>query len=588
MPREPLPEQGTIDEELLQLLAQQGRRIPYPAGCSALLIGVMAARGMTQPWIGVLWLTMALGTLALRWWLLGRFPRMQHVAIRRRVHWAVGLSLLYGLVFSASLCFTPFLTDYERMVQTILLLGMCAGSVATTAGYWPVLRVLLIPVTLANALSWVSFGGNAHPVTWVEAGLAALIVFFGIMLMNMARDAQRVFVESVLIRQQQVRSNQQLRVALQRAESAMQAKTRFLASASHDLRQPMHTLSLFGAALTRRPLDEQTAAIGRNMNLALQSLATQMDALLDISKLDANVVPVQSRVFVLLPWLSRLCAEFQPAALVKGLALTLECPDDAFVESDPLLLERVLRNLLDNAVKYTERGSVSISVEGGDEVWRILVRDTGCGIVQAEQSRIFEEFYQVGNPERDRARGLGLGLSIVSRMVDLLDLTLNLQSRPGEGSTFSLTLEAAEPAQTPHASVPDGQARLPAMLHVLVLDDEESVRQAMLALLSAHGCEVTLAGSTREAMVKSLMRRPDLLLCDLRLRGGDDGIAAVRSLRGALPGLPAVLISGDTAPERLREAHTAGLLLLHKPVQEADLLDAMRAALGSAEQVVTQ
>ncbi len=311
---------------------------------------------------------------------------------------------------------------------------------ATTAGYWPVLRCVLIPVTLANALAWFSGGGGANPVTWIEIGLGALIIGFGLMLMSMARDAHRVFVESVLIRQQQIKSNQQLRVALQQAESAMQAKTRFLAAASHDLRQPMHTLSLFGAALLRRPLDPPAAAIARSMNLALQSLATQMDALLDISKLDAQVVPVNSRVFALRPWLASLCDEMLPTAQGKGLALSLPLPDEVFVETDPLLLERVLRNLLDNALKYTALGAVEVRVERDGEVWRVRVRDSGCGIAEAEQSRIFEEFYQVDNPERDRARGLGLGLSIVSRLVDLLDLTLALESRPGQGSSFSSAL----------------------------------------------------------------------------------------------------------------------------------------------------
>jgi signal transduction histidine kinase/ActR/RegA family two-component response regulator len=577
MANQPLPEQGTIDQELLQLLAQQGRRVPYPAGFSAVLIAAMAMHGVS-PWLSGVWLLLALGTLSLRWWLLGRLPEMRELPLAKRMRWAQALSLLYGLVFGASLGFTPFITDYERMVQTILLLGMAAGSVATTAGYWPVLRAVLIPVTLANALGWLT-GGGVHRVSWIEVGLGALIIGFGLMLMSMARDANRVFVESVLIRLQQIKSNQQLRVALQQAESAMQAKTRFLAAASHDLRQPMHTLSLFGAALMRRPLDAQAAEISRQMNVALQSLATQMDALLDISKLDAQVVAVHSHVFALCPWLQRLCDEALPAAQAKGLSLSLDCPREAFVETDPLLLERVLRNLLDNAIKYTSQGLVQLNVEREDEVWRIRVRDSGCGIAEAEQTRVFEEFYQIDNPERDRARGLGLGLSIVSRLVDLLDLTLTLESEPGQGSVFSLRMAAAAAAMPAQTAAPPGEALLPALLHVLVIDDEESVRAAMLALLSAHGCDVTVAGTTRDAVVKSLQRRPDIVLSDLRLRGAEDGISAVRSLRGALPGLPALLVSGDTAPERLREAHEAGLMLLHKPVQEETLLRAMKAAL---------
>jgi len=578
MAREPLPEQGSVDEELLQLLARQGRRVPYPVGLSAVVIATMASREMSV-WVTGSWVLTVFAVLALRWWALGRLPEMREQSLRRRLDWAIALSALNGLVFGASLAFAPYLSDYQRMVQTILLLGLCAGAVATTAGYRPVLLAFLLPVSLANSMAWISGGGGVHQVTWVDWVLGGLILGFLVILNGLARDTYRVFAESVLIRLQQVKSNQQLRLALQQAESAMQAKTRFLASASHDLRQPMHTLSLFGAALMRRPLDAVSADIGRSMNLALQSLASQMDALLDISKLDAQVVPVNSQVFAFSPWLARLCQELQPAAQGKGLVLSLDCPPQVFVETDPMLLERVLRNLIDNAIKYTARGSVQVQVLRDGEVWRVTVRDTGCGVAPAEQARIFDEFYQVGNPERDRAKGLGLGLSIVSRLVDLLDLHLGLESVPGEGSSFSLGITAA--AATPPALSGAGAADLTLPhLHVLVLDDEEPVRQAMQALLSSHGCEVTVAGGTREALVKCLLRRPDIVLTDLRLRGGDDGISAVRSLRGALPGLPAVLISGDTAPERLREAHAAGLVLLHKPVLEEQLLTAIQAAMA--------
>jgi CheY-like chemotaxis protein/anti-sigma regulatory factor (Ser/Thr protein kinase) len=264
-----------------------------------------------------------------------------------------------------------------------------------------------------------------------------------------------------------------------------------------------------------------------------------------------------------------------------------------YVDSDPVLLERVLRNLLDNAIKYTERGQVMVQVEPqpqpldgavqAERVWQVSVCDSGCGIAPEEQARIFEEFYQVNNPQRDRARGLGLGLSIVSRVVDLLDLNLSLQSTLGQGTCFSLSIAAAAVAAPPQAQ-PELARSLRPNLHVLVLDDEAAVRQAMQLLLASHGCVVTVAASTREAVLKCMQLRPDILLTDLRLAGADDGLTAVRSLRNALPGLPAVLISGDTAPERLREAQSLGLVLLHKPVLEQQLLDAIRTALAQQQQ----
>ena len=578
---EQAPERASVDEALLQLLARQGRRVPYPVGLTALVIAAMAG-DRVSPWLSGAWVGLVFAVLALRWWLLGRLPGMARRPLTQRLHWAVALSALNGLVFSASLGFAPYLSDYQRMVQTILLQGLCAGAVATTAGYRPVFLVFMVPVTLANALAWVSGGGGVHAVTWVDWVLGALILGFAWILASLARDTWRVFVESVQIRQQQMMSNQQLRLALQQAESAMRAKTRFFASASHDLRQPMHTLSLFGAALGMRPLDAGSAEIVQHMNTALRSLASQMDALLDISKLDAQVIQVSNEVFSLSGWLARLQQEFAPAAERKGLTLRLDCPPLAYVESDPVLLERVVRNLIDNAIKYTVSGGVSITAERAGELWRVQVRDTGVGIAPEEQARVFEEFYQVGNTERDRAKGLGLGLSIVSRLVDLLDLHLALDSHPGVGSCFSLSITAAEAdRQLPPPAAAPRQLEL-AHLRVLVIDDEEPVRSAMQTLLGGYGCEVVPAAGIREALLKSLTQPPDIVLTDLRLRGSDDGIAAVRSLRSAVPGLPAVLISGDTAPERLREAHAAGLTLLHKPVSAEQLLAAIEGVLAGA------
>ena len=582
MPVLPNPGQASIDLELLRLIAKQGRRVPYPVGISALVLALMSLNAVPRL-VAVGWLSVVYVVLALRWWLLGRLPEMPQLTLERRLQWAIGLSLLNGLVFAASFCVSPQLGDYQRMVQTIVMLGLCAGAVATTAGHGPVFQAFLWPVSLACAASWaLGHGGGAQ--AWVDWVLAALIIGFALILASLARDTYRVFAESVLIRQQQVKNNQQLRQALAQAESAMAAKTRFLASASHDLRQPMHTLSLFGSALARRTLDADSAGIVTQMNLALQSLSSQMDALLDISKLDAQVVPVNNQVFALQPWLARLQREFMPAAQRKQLLLRLDCPAEACVESDPVLLERVVRNLIDNAIKYTQRGEVAVEVTAGEGLWRVAVRDTGLGIAETEQARVFEEFYQIGNAERDRSKGLGLGLSIVNRLVDLLDLHLALRSAPGHGSSFTLGISAADPAQAQPAHAQRSGPALPP-LRVLVIDDEEPVRLAMQSLLGTHGCQVLLAGSTREALVKSMGQQPDLLLTDFRLRG-EDGIAAVRSLRSAFPGLPALLVSGDTAPERLRDAHEAGLTLLHKPVTEEQLINAMQAALAEQRREV--
>jgi CheY-like chemotaxis protein/anti-sigma regulatory factor (Ser/Thr protein kinase) len=259
---------------------------------------------------------------------------------------------------------------------------------------------------------------------------------------------------------------------------------------------------------------------------------------------------------------------------VKGLELVFRVPAGAVVRTDALLFQRVLRNLLSNAVKYTDQGRIALEAEPAGDAWRVAVRDTGPGIPAAEHERVFEEFYQLQNPERDRTKGLGLGLAIVRRLTRLLEVELTLESSPGRGSCFALTVPAAAPQiqEAPRAvAAPAAGGRI----DVLVVDDEESIRAGMRTLLEGMGFGVRTAASTEEALSCARTARPTIVLADLRLRRDDDGMRAIRELRQLWPGLPALLISGDTAPERLREAHDAGIPLLHKPVQPATLRDSI-------------
>jgi signal transduction histidine kinase/CheY-like chemotaxis protein len=408
---------------------------------------------------------------------------------------------------------------------------------------------------------------------WIEWSTAALSALLGVLLFALARDAFRLFRESYAIRLQQAELNRQLKAALEQAEGASRAKTRFLASASHDLRQPIHTLSLFGAALAMRPLDDASREIAQHMNTALQALAQQLDALLDISKLDAGIVRVNRSVIKLCSFLERLCREFEPAARGKGLAIALECPQDSFIATDQSLFERVMRNLLDNAIKYTDAGRISVQVSRDADELVITVADSGRGIPEAEQSRVFEEFYQLDNPERDRTRGLGLGLAIVRRLTELLRIRMGMRSAPGRGTAFTLNLPAVQHAAATVDTRP-AQAT-PVALHVLVVDDEAGIRLGMKTLLEGMGCRATLAGGTEQAVAAARAHKPDIVLTDLRLRGEDNGIKTVRAIRDLYPTLPAILISGDIAPDRLREAEEAGIPLLHKPVPVEALKEAI-------------
>jgi len=553
----------SLEEELLRLLSVQGRRVPIPVFLAAIMIAAMA-QGRVPTAVLAAWLVLVATVLAVRWVLLTRLPTLSGLSTRNRLRIAITLSAFNGVTHGLSLAFFPYLPLYERAIQSMLLIGGCTGSVATTAGYKPLFLAYLVPTLVPLVVLWAVSPGVAHE-GWIEISVAGVFALFGVLLLALAGDAFRLFRESFEIRLQQAELNRQLRSALDQAEAANRAKTRFLASASHDLRQPIHTLSLFGAALAMRPLDDDSREIAKHMNTALQSLATQLDALLDISKLDAGVFRVNRSAVKLRTILERLYREFAPSAHAKGLDMIFDCPADAIVDIDQPLFERIVRNLLDNAIKYTDTGRVALRAVPAHGAFEIAISDSGRGIPEAEQERVFEEFYQLDNPERDRTKGLGLGLAIVKRLADLMGITLRMSSSPGRGTEFVLSVPSAAAAATrPAETAPEtGPMR---SLHVLVVDDEAAIRLGMKTLLEAMGCRATLADGTASAVAAARAEQPDLVLADLRLRGQDDGFATVRAIRELYPRMRAILISGDIAAERLREAEEAGLPMLHKPV----------------------
>ena len=367
-------------------------------------------------------------------------------------------------------------------------------------------------------------------------------------------------------------------------EVANLARSRFFAAASHDLRQPLHTLSLYSAALKLHAPDGATGEIASHINKALASLSALVDSLLDISKLDAGAVQPELQNVRLRTLSERIEADYRPLANGKGLEFHVAAPD-ILIETDPVLLERLVRNLVDNAFKYTAAGNVTLAAEPDRSRVRISVRDTGPGIPVDERERIFEEFYQIGNPERDRVQGLGLGLAIVQRLAHLLGLELTLESEPGRGSIFAVTVPlATERRAAPRVPGAPDAAR-PSVLdgaRVLVIDDEPDVRAGMRALLEQLGCRVAVCSGYADAerlIDLDGLEDVHVIVSDFRLRQHESGIDTVRRLRARLGPVPALLVSGDTAPERLREAQSSGLPLLHKPVSADKLLEAMLAAL---------
>lgn len=420
-------------------------------------------------------------------------------------------------------------------------------------------------------------------------GVAAIL--YTAALLGQARNGSRAARRAIALRFENLELIERLRIETEHAQAAHRAaeeanlaKSKFLAAASHDLRQPIHAQGLFLEVLARSKLSADQYDALANARATWQASAEMLDTLLDFSRIEAGVVEPQMQVFALQPLLNKIENELAPQADAKGIVYRSR-ETHAAVHADPALVGLILRNLVSNAIRYTEEGGVLVACRARGERVLLEVWDTGIGVEPAQHQAIFREFHQLGNAERDRRKGLGLGLAIAQGLARALGQELSLVSVPGRGSVFRLALPAARAGVIAEggAHAMPGPARV-FDVRVLVIDDDESVRTGMRQLLGAWGCICDAADSIEEAQAFARAHRPGLVISDYRLRElrtGAEAIAALRAEFGA--GLPALLITGDTAPQRLREARATGVPLLHKPVLPDDLYRAMTAVLNGRE-----
>ncbi len=381
---------------------------------------------------------------------------------------------------------------------------------------------------------------------------------------------------------QRTRAREEMAAAKLVVEQASASKTRFLAAASHDLRQPVQALVMFQYLLGLQPLDAASGKLLSNMGNSLGALTAMLDDILDVSRLDAGIIRVTPQPFLIDSVIASLCVEIAPLAEAAGLALR-SVPTRLAARSDPKLLVRILRNFIVNAVKHTGKGRILVGCrrEGGSV--RIQVWDTGPGIAKDQLTAIFEEFHQVGNVERDRRQGLGLGLAIVDRLAKLLDHPIHVRSTLGKGSLFEILVPLAPDG----VSIPVGEEAPPLVggegERVLVIDDDPTVLDGVAGLLTKQGYEVVTATDGDAALNKLDDRPPRLVLADFRLKGEETGSEAIRRLGQRFGvALPGILLTGDTSPTRIREASDSGYRLLHKPLGPQALLSAMRDVLTAS------
>lgn len=390
-----------------------------------------------------------------------------------------------------------------------------------------------------------------------------IFLFTAAVMLFLARVAQRR--QRLLLA-----SSEALREAKEAAERANAAKSHFLAAASHDLRQPLHALALLVSVLKQRHGNESNMKVIKPIEASTQALKEMLDTLLDVSRLDAGAVVPQKQAVSVDVLLERLESEFAIQVDDKGLKFRIRRARKT-VHTDPSLLMEILRNLVSNACRYTPHGGILLGCRVRRGQLAIQVWDTGKGIPEEELENIFREYYQVSNPERDRHKGLGLGLSIVERVARLLGHRIRVCSRPGKGSMFEISVPLSGVTPFPPRQ-PEDVAALPAPANILVIDDDPEVLQGTAMLLEAWGYRPVAAQSAEEALLKIGGHAPGLIVADYRLRGGKTGIAAIETVRSHLGVfVPGILVSGDTLPARLREANVSGFQLLHKPVDPDEL-----------------
>lgn len=480
-------------------------------------------------------------------------------------------SLVSGTLWGGGLLYTllPSLNG-DVVVLVITLSGMTAGSLVPLSTYLLNYYLFAVPALLPFSVYLL----NQPEAELFLIGILVLIFLLSMMIFSFL--VNRNVIETIRLRFANVDLLESLKVQKNLAEKVNLDKSRFLAATSHDLRQPLHALDLYLGGLKVQLSEPKNLELVNKARLSSQALGELLNALMDVSKLDSGAVPVDAKPFSLMALITSIYNDYGESAKERGINFESQL-EDVIVHTDPVLLGRILRNLISNAIYHNSDCALSISTQINNNSISIKIKDKGQGIDAAELNNIFSEFYQLNNPERDRTKGLGLGLAIVKRLSTLLDIPIDVSSELGKGTEFSLTL-AIELDKT---VVLEEKSNIDTTdltgLFIIIIDDESTVRDAMKLLLRAWGCEVLLASSQIELITQLTQDNypaPDIIISDYRLKDNKTGIEAVETIRNYFKmKLPALIVTGDSSSFIVDEvvAKRCGLLL--KPV-DSDILHA--------------
>ena len=482
-------------------------------------------------------------------------------------------SAIGGVIWGIGAWFFIDTKSIPIMVFFLLtLLSVANGAVISYAAHLPAGLAFATPIALLSAVS-LFYSDFSHG--WLIA--LGSIVALGFMI-AVARNYAITVTSALTLHVENLAllavANQQKRIA----ETANQDKSRFFASISHDLRQPLYAMGLVLESLGERLRDEELKILHSDLAKMHDALTEMFSAALDVSRLDSGSVQVNLTNFELNDVLSALCSEFSQEAEKKHITLDFQ-QSPCWLHTDRLLFMRIVRNLISNAVKFNHDGYVNVRTEENTETVEIEIEDDGHGIPKDAQDKIFAEYYQAHNEARLRTEGLGIGLAVVQRLCRLLGITIAFESVPEDGTTFRLIVPKGKPDSKTKILEPPIFHRFGG-LHVLLVDDDPVIQSSLQRLLLDHECTVTIAAGSAEALDKiSAKTRPvDVLLCDYRLGENTDGFTEIARIRSELdPQLPAILITGDTAPEIGQRAQADNLPILLKPIKPNVLFQAILA-----------
>ena len=472
---------------------------------------------------------------------------------------AIGVSMLM-LVESR----TPGVSVFAA----IFVVGLVSANLNHTSSWLAAQAAFTLPATLIPAFRLLVQPG------WLPTTMAVLLMVFFALSILLGRQRHRQIVGEILLELQNRELVETLTLERNRARKADESKSRFLAAASHDLRQPIHSINLLLEALKGTENTNRRKSTEEKLARAVDSLSNLLNSLLDISKLDAGVLKANEKTIQLEPLIEGVVERFQPEIDQRDLNIVIET-SPVCVKTDPDLLDRVVANLISNAIKFTHEGSIEVQTRTvGDKV-TLTISDSGVGISEENLGRVFDEFFQEYNPERDRSKGIGLGLSICKRICNLLDHNLTLKSTK-HGTTVNIELSKAadsaiEDKQSTLEEVASSSIKL--QTRVLLIEDDPMVAEAMMELLERWECDVRVEIEASSALnsIDEDHYTPDVIIADLRLPGDLNGIQLILAIHSKIGPIPAAIITGDTSPDRILLAEESGIQVLFKPLQPARL-----------------